>query len=137
MLFRTPVILKGESSTASLTYNCGNYSLTPLTSTKLTGTFKPTAVTGDSDYFLGKDDAVGFYHWNKNELPANRAYLTAANVAALVKGFVFDFDDDSTGIKDFFNALKDSEATIYNLAGQRISKMQKGVNIVNGKKVLK
>ena len=26
--------------------------------------------------------------------------------------------------------------SIYNLAGQRVSKMQKGINIVNGKKVL-
>jgi hypothetical protein len=26
---------------------------------------------------------------------------------------------------------------IYNLAGQRMSKMQKGINVVNGKKILK
>ncbi|MCR5850812.1 MAG: hypothetical protein K6G92_08895 [Bacteroidaceae bacterium] len=30
----------------------------------------------------------------------------------------------------------DNEA-IYNLAGQRLQKMQRGINIVNGKKVLK
>ena len=27
--------------------------------------------------------------------------------------------------------------SIYNLAGQRMNKMQKGVNIINGKKILK
>jgi hypothetical protein len=27
--------------------------------------------------------------------------------------------------------------SIYNLAGQRLNKMQKGINIVNGKKILK
>ena len=139
----TPVILKGSSSTASLTYNCGNYSLDPLTTTKLTGTFKPTAVTGASDYFLGKDDAVGFYHWNKNELPANRAYLTSTN-AASIKGFVFDFDDDATSINEEVRMMnEESEAVIYNLAGQRLNKARKGINIVkqgsakaNGKKVL-
>jgi len=33
---------------------------------------------------------------------------------------------------------KDKEATqMYNVSGQRISKMQSGINIVGGKKVLK
>jgi hypothetical protein len=46
------------------------------------------------------------------------------------------FDPD--GIKEV-NAQwsMDNNQTIFNLAGQRISKMQKGVNIVNGKKTLK
>ena len=30
-----------------------------------------------------------------------------------------------------------TDGAIYNLAGQCLSKMQKGINIVNGKKVLK
>ena len=34
-------------------------------------------------------------------------------------------------------ALSEGEGAIYNLAGQRLSKMQKGINIVGGKKVLK
>ena len=34
-------------------------------------------------------------------------------------------------------ALSEGNGAIYNLAGQRLSKMQKGINIVNGKKVLK
>jgi hypothetical protein len=29
------------------------------------------------------------------------------------------------------------EQTIFNLSGQRIGKMQKGINIVNGRKILK
>ena len=31
----------------------------------------------------------------------------------------------------------DKAVDIYNLAGQKLSTMQKGINIVNGKKVLK
>ena len=34
-------------------------------------------------------------------------------------------------------AIFESEGAIYNLAGQRLSKMQKGINIVGGKKVLR
>ena len=45
-------------------------------------------------------------------------------------------DGTYTGI----NEVEASEATqpvaIYNLAGQRLNKMQKGINIINGKKVL-
>ena len=50
-----------------------------------------------------------------------------------VKGFVFE--DGATGIKTLFNSPLKGEA-IYNLAGQRQNKAQKGINIVSGKKVL-
>ena len=42
--------------------------------------------------------------------------------------------DEVTGINDL-NA-DDSNSPIYNLSGQRLSKMQKGINIRNGKKIL-
>jgi hypothetical protein len=32
--------------------------------------------------------------------------------------------------------MKNEASSIYNLAGQRISKMQKGINIINGKKIV-
>ena len=41
----------------------------------------------------------------------------------------------ATGIEGIF-AGNGEEVIIYNVAGQRISKLQKGVNIVNGHKVL-
>ena len=41
----------------------------------------------------------------------------------------------STGIEDL-KSLKDSTETIYNVAGQRLPKIQRGINIVNGKKRL-
>lgn len=46
---------------------------------------------------------------------------------------------DPDGIKEIKNEeLKmKNEGAIYNLAGQRLSKMQKGINIVGGKKILK
>ena len=47
---------------------------------------------------------------------------------------------DPTGIDEIKNEklkMKDEGAAIYNLAGQRIGKMQKGINVVNGKKIVK
>lgn len=43
--------------------------------------------------------------------------------------------DDATGIQDVGSKMEDGSSTIYNLAGQRIQKMQKGLYIVNGKKL--
>ncbi len=51
-----------------------------------------------------------------------------------VKGFVFD---DATGIETIDHSSLTIDHPIYNVAGQRIKKMQKGINIINGKKILK
>jgi hypothetical protein len=44
------------------------------------------------------------------------------------------FDPD--GIKGVVADKSGQAISIYNLAGQRLEKLQKGINIVNGKKVL-
>ena len=67
-------------------------------------------------------------------LKAFRGYITTSGNN--VKALTFDFDDDATGIKTLSDSPLKGE-NIYNLAGQRIQKMQKGINIVNGKKILK
>ena len=52
-----------------------------------------------------------------------------------VKGYVL-VSDDPTSIKTTDNGQQATGKEIYNLAGQRLSKTQKGINIVGGKKVL-
>ena len=47
--------------------------------------------------------------------------------------FVFE-EDIVDGIEDF--RIYDSEDAIYDLSGHRRDRMQRGINIVNGKKVL-
>ena len=96
------------------------------------------SVTGDGStiYALGKkDDVVGFYLVGDDvAIPAGKAYIT---IPTSVKEFLtFDFDDATAiaKIQDSGSKIQDSE--IFNLAGQKMSKLQKGVNIVNGKKVL-
>ncbi|MBO7067937.1 MAG: hypothetical protein J6W52_04585 [Bacteroidaceae bacterium] len=89
-----------------------------------------------TQYILAKDeDGVGFYKATPNTtIAAGKGYLV---IAAGVKAF-YPFANDATGI----NAIDNGELTIdndaiYNLAGQRISKLQKGINIVNGRKIMK
>jgi hypothetical protein len=61
-----------------------------------------------------------------------RAYFDVPAGAA-VKALVIE--DDETGITSPLGET--GQEAIYNVAGQRLSKKQKGVNIVNGKKILK
>ena len=48
----------------------------------------------------------------------------------------FSIEDDPTGISETLSNSPLKGENIYNLAGQRISKMQRGINIVNGKKIV-
>ncbi|MBR6141917.1 MAG: hypothetical protein IKQ37_09205 [Bacteroidaceae bacterium] len=135
----TPVLLEGTSSAAAtLTISGTEYATSPLTNTDLTGTYTAIAdFDGNTNYVLGTDGSkVGFYHWNSENLGANRAYIAGSGSG--VKGYVLNFDDDATAI-EMVNGQSSmvNGQPIYNLAGQRISKMQKGINIVNGKKILR
>ena len=49
-------------------------------------------------------------------------------------GYYNEGDEDPDGIS-LTPTLSEGEGAIYNLAGQRMSKLQKGINIVNGKKI--
>lgn len=86
----------------------------------------------------GNPGTIGFW-WGADKggpfsLGANKAYLAVpSDQAGGIKGF--SFSDIVDGIKAVETAETESKA-IYNLAGQRVSKMQKGIYIVNGKKVL-
>jgi hypothetical protein len=52
-----------------------------------------------------------------------------------VQAFYFG-NGDANSIQKIDNAQKTTEDAIYNIAGQRLNKVQKGINIINGKKVL-
>ncbi len=100
-------------------------------------TISPT--DGDKTNFIlaNGSHGVGFYTLSKaSELAGGKAYLQLPTASvADVKAISFEFDDgDETGISN----VKDvpSIEGIYNLQGQRISQPRKGLNIINGKKVV-
>ena len=95
-------------------------------------------VVADGTQYVLADGAegIGFYQVKAGStIVAGKGYLeiSAANG---VKGFYGFESGDATGISDI-DANVDANAVIYNLSGQRIQKVQKGINIVNGKKLLK
>lgn len=68
-------------------------------------------------------------------VPANNAYLAIPEAQA--KGIdVIGLNGDATGISTIENAdMQNGE--VYNLQGQKVNRAQKGVYIVNGKKIVK
>lgn len=133
----TPVIV-----TASGNYTGSNVTVPVIaqgatyTNGELVGVYSPTAAP-TSSYVLQNHTAgegVAFYLVGSTKPTVNpfRAYIKAQsnNVRALQ----FQSEGDTDGIHFVDN--EETKNVIFNLAGQRISKPQRGVYVVNGKKVI-
>jgi hypothetical protein len=53
-----------------------------------------------------------------------------------VKPLVLKFDDTTDIVEVTKDELETKNAVIYNLAGQRLQQLQRGMNIVNGNKIV-
>ena len=129
------VILKSESGAAIDADVPELYEAPAITVNNcLTGVIEETTLDPDDLILNVKNGKPGFYRAATNTtLRANRAYISNVYFKEGVKDFIFD-EDDATAIQTIESAVEDG--AIYNLAGQRLQKMQKGINIVNGKKIL-
>ena len=139
------VILKTTASNVTT----DGYLILPLTTTDATGDYSGNELKGVDDdtwqesgytyYVLSKKgDNFGFFKLaSSNMLGAHKAYLKVDAQNSTREFFGFDDSDSEDGIKSIDNGqlIIDNEA-IYNLSGQKLSKPQKGINIVNGRKVL-
>lgn len=91
-------------------------------------------ITADgTQYVLAQvGDEVGFHKVKTGTTIAKgKGYLVINNASA--KAF-FPFGDETTAIDAV--ELIPADAAIYNVAGQKLQKLQKGINIINGKKVV-
>ena len=112
-------------------------------SVSFAGTFSTTELeSGDkTKLILGPNDKL-YYPSETLSVAACRGYFIIPQEA--VNGtsapqFVMGFDDDeTTGIQtiDITPEGWNNAPAIYNLSGQRLNSLQKGINIVNGKKVV-
>lgn len=128
----TPLILKGEG-TYTLSLASAN-ELADVSGNELKAS-ETDVVADGTQYILAKpaNEPVGFYQAT-GTIPAGKAYLVVPSSS--VKAFYFSFDDDATGIEMVNGQSSMVNDPIFNIAGHRIQKMQRGINIVNGKKVM-
>ena len=131
----TAVVVYSESKVSSTVSGYYPSNLTSCTTGLLTGVYSATDIT--SGYVLQNQDGhVAFYSVEGSKtVPANRCYLTASS-AAKVLGISEIIEPEVPLAIKALESLTNGEAEIYDLNGRKLEKLQKGVNIVNGTKVL-
>ncbi len=118
-------VLTGDAQGTALNYTEG----------LLTGVYNSQEVEAGKYVLQMINEKTGFYQVEAEHEPtitANHAYLTVPG-ASSVKAFFFD-EGTATAIQSVFSGVAAGE--IYDLSGRKLNKLQKGVNIVNGKKVM-
>ena len=127
-------ITYANGGTAVTENNCLRPSLLGIDATKMSANdanskfYRLTMHNGEQiGFWWGAADGAAFV------VAANKAYLAVPNSAAGVRqGFAFGAE--ATGIATLQTAA--GQQPVYNLQGQRVAQPQKGLYIVNGKKVL-
>ena len=131
----TPVLLEAAAGSYTFTGDEVPAVVNP-TFGALVGTYSRIPAPHGSYVLQKHGEKAGFYYVDSSDavpyVNANRAYLAAPSSG--VKAFFFG--DEATGIQSIDNGQETTEGAIYNLAGQRLSKIQKGINIVGEKKVM-
>lgn len=99
------------------------------------GTYAPITVA-DGDYFIG--NGAIYESEGATSMKAFRAYLhdKSAGAGAGVKTVRLFIEGVATRINEI-NGEAAENGAIFNLAGQRVNRAQKGIFIINGKKVIK
>lgn len=126
------LLLKGEPS-AEVTIpakDCAE----ALADNMLEGTMAPTYVGNGEYYGLSGEN---FEPVKEGVVKAGKALLSTMwdEDAESVKSFTFVFNG-TTGVREVRTVSAAEAAALFNIAGQRISKAQKGVNIQNGRKFI-
>ena len=132
----TGLLLKGtEGSAVEVTIPIVGSSTTDVSANKLVGVTASQTLTANGGYVLMSSPSLGFYKNNNDfTLGANTAYLPSSFDGGGSREF-FSIDDVTTGIK----SVQGSGLTVngfYDLQGRRVAQPQKGLYIVNGKKVV-
>lgn len=117
----------------------------PIEGNMLSGSDEAATTTGGGKYYMMSLDKngenVGFYYGAAKggafTNGAHKAYLVVPDATAGAKSFYLFSEAETTGIGSVQSTMfNDGRMEIFNLNGQRVSTPQRGIYIVNGKKVL-
>ncbi|MBO4801105.1 MAG: BACON domain-containing protein [Bacteroidaceae bacterium] len=128
----TPVIVKASANTYEFTPTDSPAS---INGNQLLASDGTVFGNGSTIFALGKKNGiVAFYLVVDGErVPEGKAYL---DEPAAIKGFLdFNFNDGTPTAIETVKTIENS--VMFNLAGQRVNKAQKGIFIQNGKKVIR
>lgn len=134
------VVLHGEAGTYTFVATAEDVIATA--GNQMVGVTEDTPLTSaDNAYMLTrkKDDSSIAFRLLATDytLGANKAYLKLENGSESRQLISVVWDDNATGIYDLSEKEEAENGAIYNLAGQKLMRTQKGINIINGKLVIK
>ena len=137
----TPYIVQGTVGTRFqlIGYDRTNLSESTLTTGILTGVYENTTAPIGSYVLQNKDGKLGFYKVMEGQQPtvgANRCYVTLPEETSQSGVRALFFSEETTGIGAVGNESPTDAPAVYDLSGRRVEKMQKGIYIIGGKKVL-
>ena len=136
----TGILLQGEAG--------GSYNIpvvasgTEVTENAFLVNTDGTTFAGDNDYYyfglLKNTLTFGTFDPSSVAIPASKAYLKVlkSSLDAGARLNISFADDEPTGIADVRGKMSDVRGGYYNLSGLRVDQPQKGLYIVNGKKVV-
>lgn len=102
------------------------------TTTSTTNRFGMT-VEAESVHVLSTvDNKAGFYLYEGTSLPANKAYIPKGRSTTNAP-IRIEFENE-TGISDIMS--DEIDGVVFNLQGQKVNEVKKGIYVVNGKKVM-
>ena len=139
----TGIILKG---TPNKDYDIPAAGSSSTAKGHLTGAFfTATAYNAFTDpeytiYALTSENGGATVQFNpitSGEIAAGKAFLKiGGGASSLSRSLNVVFADETTGVVDVRGKMSDVRSDYYNLSGQRVAHPQKGLYIVNGKKVI-
>ena len=134
------VVLHGEAGTYTFVATAEDVSATA--GNQMVGVTEDTELNAsDNAYLLTRDKNTPAIAFRKlattYTLGANKAYLKLENGSEARQLISVVWDDNATGIYDLSEKKEENDGAIYNLAGQKLTRTQKGINIINGKLVIK
>ena len=143
---KASIVPAGEAVIVRSAGGAGTYQI-PVTKTSVTfkgNLLKATTASmnvtqANTIYCLGEQDGfLGFYPQDAGtSLAKGKVYLDLSEYSTKPNSILFSHDD-ATSINEELHeeAPFKQGTTIFNLAGQRLNKPQRGLNIINGKKKL-
>lgn len=126
----TGILLKGTADTYEVPVVA---EASAIDNNALIGVLEDTEVPAGSFVLMNGNDGIGFYKTNNPfTVGANTAYLPALSSNGIIR---LNFTEDiATGIQAISTTTTYNR--VYNLQGQRIMQPQKGLYILNGRKVV-
>ncbi len=142
----TPVIVKAGQGNYNLSISIlDNNAKASLPGSMLRGNFLKQGLAQSKSpqkFILSNgDNGVGFYRMQESSLmEANKCWMEWSTPLgqADARAFVFSFNNE-TGIDDLISndqTQDNASHLIYNIGGQRLNALQKGLNIIGNKKVI-